>query len=365
MNSRNIIIRPGILLFIALLLLATVSSSENENQQVVCLVADSLDYADSLAWGFLDDDIDDTEQQITSTDDWMKAWIRVYAQPAIRQATVSLNSMEDDMNPLAYSHLRFENVRISNSGELGIIPKPYLVYAANPTAFQDEQEEADGDWWYLEVLIEKRGRTENEIARDVQCANVLCDAYIQRDNEYEKTVDVPIDMSAVKRMIFFDDGAVNVYVDYWEKCDISVDEIFVNYPVDEFLELEVRNHPDHFQCYSLQLTIDNQSSYDVCDLDKCSIISDNQAWLMYYELEFNHLYCRSGETERTDAYYLIMRKSEYGGTISEEEIEHLTVPIVAHTEFAGILWLGESEGTMGFTGIPFAIESRWTKESSK
>lgn len=206
--------------------------------------------------------------------------------------------------------------------ELGIYPKPWMVFAANSSAFLDEPRQTDGDWWYMEVIIEKRGRTEEEITKALHQANVSCDAHVQLIEYCDVKTDIIIDLSAINRRILFEEDAINVNAEQCLKCDMPADDIFANFIVNENIETEAQIHPDHFQCYSLQLSLTNHSSYDICYIDYSSVICENSAWLMYYEMEYCSAYgCAAGVSTPISGYYLILRKPEYGGSVSEQGIK--------------------------------------------
>ena len=78
---------------------------------------------------------------------------------------------------------------------------------------------------------------------------------------------------------------------------------------------------------------------------------------MYFDMEYRSIYgCKSGTSIPVSGYYLILRKPECGGSISEQAIDEMTIPITVHTEFAGILQNDETEGALGYDGIPFTVE---------
>ena len=78
---------------------------------------------------------------------------------------------------------------------------------------------------------------------------------------------------------------------------------------------------------------------------------------MYFDMEYRSIYgCKSGTSIPVSGYYLILRKPECGGNISEQAIDEMTIPIPVHTEFAGILQNDETEGALGYDGIPFTVE---------
>lgn len=340
--------------------------AENSSVSQLLFQAESFDYATPIGWGFPVHDAEDDTVGLTPAqrtdlstypERWLKAWIRLYVQPSVHKATVAFCDFEDDMNPLYYSHLRFENIRISNMHELGIYPKPWMVFAANPSAFLDEPLQTDGDWWYMEIIIEKRGRTEEEITKALRQAEITCDAYVQHHDQYDVKTDIFIDLSVVERHVLFEANEIEINAGQCKKSDVLAGDIFANYGVSEDLETEAQSHPERFQCYALQLTLANHSSYDIRSLDYWSVLCDHCAWLMYYEMEYCSTYsCKSGATIPVAGYYLILRKPEYGGSISEQAISETTIPIVIHTEFAGILREGEAEGTLGYDGMPFTIE---------
>ena len=353
-------------LLIALWLFRIPCFAENSSVDQLLFQAESFDYATPIGWGFSVHDAEDDTIGLTSAqqtdlstypEHWLKAWIRLYVQPSVHMATVALCDLEDDMNPLYYSNLRFENIRISNMHELGMYPKPWMVFAANPSAFLDEPLQTDGDWWYMEIIIEKRGRTEEEITQALRQAEITCDAYVQHYDQYDVKTNIFIDLSAVERRVLFEASAIDVNAEQCKKSDVLVGDIFANYSVSEAIESEAQIHPEHFQCYALQFTLTNHSPYDIRSLDYLSVLCDDCAWLMYFEMEYRNTYsCKSGESIPVDGYYLILRKPEYGGSTYEEAIDEMTIPIIMHTEFAGILRDGEAEGTLGYDGIPFAIE---------
>lgn len=351
----------------ALQLLSIPSFAENNSNDQLLFYAESFDYAQLGEWGFpalydAEDDIvgltsTQREDMSNHPEHWLRAWVRLYVQPCIREATTPLRDTEDDMDPLSYSHLRFENIRISNMHELGIYPKSYMVFAATPSAFLDESLQTDGDWWYMEIMIEKRDRTEDEITQALHQAIIRCDAYVQCNEQYKMRTDIAIDLSAVERRIFFENGSIEVKDMRWKRSDVSAGDIFANYNVSEDIELEAETYPEHFQCYALQFTLANHGPYDICSIDYWSVLSDNNAWLMYFDMEYCSIQgCKSGTSVPVNGYYLILRDPEYGGNISEETIDEMLIPIVIHTEFAGILRNDETEGIWGYDGVPFTIE---------
>lgn len=172
-----------------------------------------------------------------------------------------------------------------------------------------------------------------------------------------KNANILIDISAVERQILFDANAIKISAEQCEKSNVSAYDIFANYSIDEDLGSEVRIHPEHFQCYALELTLANQSPYDILSIDYESVLCDDHAWLMYFDMEYRSIYgCKSGASIPVSGYYLILRKPEYGGSISEQAIDEMTIPVTVHTEFAGILQNDETEGAMGYDGIPFTVE---------
>ena len=351
---------------VALWLFCTSCQAENSAIDQLSLHANSFDYASPTGWGFpiycSEDDtrglsFDQRIDLIRYPEHWLKAWVRICAQPNIHKATAPLYDTEDDMNPLFYSNMRFEHIYISNMHELGVYPKPYMVYAANPSTFLDEPLQTDGDWWYMEIIIEERGRTEEEIVQALRQAKITCDAYVQCDGQYDVKTGISVDFSTINRRIFFETNVIEVTAEQCKRSDIPVEDIFANYSVSEDLEIEARIHPEHFVCYSLQLALTNRGSYDVLNIDKWSVLCDNYAWLMYYETEFSSsIYCKSGTSIPLTGYYLILRKPEHNEKGSEKAINEMTIPIVIHTEFAGMLRVGEEEGTVGYDGLPFSIE---------
>ena len=241
--------------------------------------SESFDYATPAGWGFPDDTVGLTAAQRKDLsiypEHWLKGWVRLYMQPGIHAATTPLYVSEDDMDPLSYSHLRFENIRIGNMHELGIYPKPRMVFASTPSVFLDEPLNSDGDWWYMEIMIEKRDRTEDEITQALHQAEILCDAYVQRNNQYDVKSDIFIDLSNVERRILFETDAIEISAEQCKKSNVSAYDIFANYNVDELLESEAQIHPEHFQCYALELSLTNQSPYDICSRICCGIPYQN------------------------------------------------------------------------------------------
>lgn len=170
--------------------------AENIPADQFLFYAESFDYAAPVGWGF--PAINDAENDIIGLttaqrtdlaaypEHWLKTWIRLYVQPSIHEATIPFCDLEDDMDPLSYSHLRFENIRICNMHELGMYPKSRMVFASTPSAFLDEPLDSDGDWWYMEIMIEKRDRTEEEITQALQQAEIICAAYVQHNDQYKK-----------------------------------------------------------------------------------------------------------------------------------------------------------------------------------
>ena len=341
--------------------------AENISADQFLFYAESFDYSTPVGWGFpaMDDAENDiiglTAAQRTDLaaypEHWLKAWIRLYVQPSIHEATIPFCDLEDDTNPLSYSNLRFENIRICNMHELGVYPKSRMVFASTPSAFLDKPLNSDGDWWYMEVMIEKRDRTEEEITQALRQAEILCDAYVQHNDQYNIEADLLIDISAVERRILFDADSIEISAEQCKKSSVSAYDIFANYNVDEDLESEAQIHPEHFQCYALEFTLTNQSPYDILSLDYESVLCDDNAWLMYFDMEYRSIYgCKSGTSIPVSGYYLILRKPECGGSISEQAIDEMTIPITVHTEFAGILQNDETEGALGYDGIPFTVE---------
>ena len=232
-----------------------------------------------------------------------------------------------------------------------------MVFASTPSAFLDKPLNSDGDWWYMEVMIEKRDRTEEEITQALRQAEILCDAYVQHNDQYNIEADLLIDISAVERRILFDADSIEISAEQCKKSSVSAYDIFANYNVDEDLESEAQIHPEHFQCYALEFTLTNQSFYDILSLDYESVLCDDNTWLMYFDMEYRSIYgCKSGTSIPVSGYYLILRKPECGGSISEQAIDEMTIPITVHTEFAGILQNDETEGALGYDGIPFTVE---------
>lgn len=350
----------------AFLTLYCLCLAESSSMSQFFIRAESFDYAQPIGWGF---PVSDPENEVAgltaiqrkeisiNPDLWLKGWIRCYVQPSIQNATLPFPNMEDDMDPLYYSNLRINNIRVINMQELGIYPRPQMVFSANPSAFLDDPIKTDGDWWYMEIMIEKRNRTESEIVQALRQARITCDAYIQQDEHYDIRKDFSINFSSIERRTYFNKNNIEIIGKQCEKSDIPADDIFANYDVSDTLGVEARIHPEHFQCYSFLFTLTNQSNYDICSLDDWLVLYDDCAWLTFYDMEYRSTFgCKSGESILVNGYYLILRKPEYGGLIPEEAIAEMKIDIVVHTEFAGILREEDAEGTLGYDGIPFPVE---------
>ena len=351
----------------AVLLLCNACFAESAPMHPPRICAESFDCAPPAGWGF--HSMPDTEEDFVGLtpaqrtdisrhpEHWLKAWIRLYAQPGIRGATVSFFDADHAMNPLYYGNLLFGNVRIHNMDEIGVYPHPWMVFAANPAAFLAQPAETDGDWWYLEVMIEKRNRREDEIAQSLRRAEITCDAYMQKNEKYDMQANLPVDLSSVARRVLWAPDAVSIRAEQCIKSEQAVAEIFANYDIDEALLIEAQNHPERFRCYALQMTLANHSPYDLCSLDDSSALCDQQGWLMYFDTEFRGPYsCQSGAAVPLEGYYLILRDPEFGGSSSMPAADEIPLSMMAHTEFAGILRKDEAEGTLGYDGIPFAVD---------
>lgn len=368
-------LRLLICILIALWLMAGVCIAEENKLNRLTIRAKSFDYSPSHDWGFysletyFDPDRESgidfpieyigmsMEQQndlSAHPENWYKCWIRLQIQPGVDWETTYC---ADPSNPLHYVDLRFENVRISNADEVRVYPKPFLMFAANPAGLFDEAEmieESNGNLWYMEVMIEAKNRTEAEITRDLQQAEVFCDATYLSSSQCSTKKNVPISLTNLKRQVCFEENAVQIHATQLKKSDEDVFYIFSNYIVSDAVWDEVCSAPENFNCYELDLVMTNNGKYPILGVETNSAQYSENVWLVYYELEFIFLRdCKPGASVPLEGYYLIIRDQNF----SEEELLHLPLRMEVNTEFAGLMNENEPyEGVMGCSGLPFVVE---------
>lgn len=365
-------------LWMLLRLFTGVCFAEENKLDRLAIRAESFDYSTAKDWGFPDpqfyynDLYDDhpieypieyvgmsPEQQAELSahpENWYKGWIRLRILPGVDFGS-SEGYYRNDMISSYYADMGIDNVEIANADEIGIYPKPFMKFAANPAAFFDETkcaEETGGDLWYMEVLIKADGRTEAEITEALQRAEVYCDVlFFGKEQIYEKQ-KVSISLAAVERCVHYEENTFRIQATQIKPSDEDVYYIFSNYDIDDAIWEEVCNTPELFSCYEIQLNMTNDGTYDIVDTADSSKQTSENVWLLRYELEPVMLNgCKSKTSGPLTHYFLIIRENRF----SESEITSLPLRMEVYTEFAGINNESEPhEGVMGSFGIPFPVE---------
>lgn len=357
-------------------LIPTVSIAEGNKLDKLSIRAESFDYSALHDWGFyhwifpvLPGESSDperynkigylgmtAEQQldlIRHPDHWRQGWVRLRIEPGVEWGLGPNDSTDEWLNPLLYGDMLIQHVYISNAQDIGIYPKPYMVFAGNPAAFFDEPAHEDGDLWYIEVLIEERDRTSAEITQALQQAEVLCDVFLNDDDSKEWSLEkehVAVSLSDVERFVCFEENTIQISATQMQKSDKELYGIFYQYSEYSNLLSEAELTPEHFQCYELELTMTNSGPYPVVWVLYTPMQGSQDVWLLYNEDAFTIQRCKPGESIQVYGYYLIAR-NQY----SPEELLDLPLMMEVCTEMAGFYDRNPWEGTHGSYGIPFSV----------
>ncbi len=348
-------------LFVFVLILYVISMQLNclgEDAVSFSLQAESYDFSADLDWGYPDlnaykrpnESIMNSAYQ--RSNQWMKCWIRVIVSPHLEWSPTGIN---DDFDLSTYGNYAFENIRISNMNSIGIYPSQTMLFSANPTNFEGYHQDLrdDGDLWYLEVLIDKRNRTENEIDNALKTADILTDIIIRNETSASVVKNCRIDLNEINR-ISLSDNNVSITLQDIYTVDIPPHEIMSTY----FNDIEPWNDDmtdylaQKYKCYQLDLTVTNHSQRRIF-FPKISKQSDN-TWIMYFSYEFETVvFCDAGETITLDTFYLVTDQNIDTNKFAVSK-QYWPLKIRICNEVAG--YINEyNESLLVHHGIPFDV----------
>ena len=315
--------------------------------------AESYDFSLDTDWGYAEEYItrrlDKTYDHAANAGQQARCWIRMNVSPLLEYTPQDL----DDFDLTTYGNFSIENVRIKNMNSIGIYPAPYMVFASNPAHLWTDYEsgETDSDLWYLEVLIDIRDRTDDEIDAALKSADVLVDIIIRNESYSLIIEDFPVDLSKISRLSLFDNN-VDIILQDIVPADIPPDDIMVNYFIDD--EEKISEISQAYKCYRLQLAVNNNSARRVF-LKKYTEQAD-QAWIMYYGPAFEvFIPCDSGMTTTLDSFYLITDQDIDPEQITASQFWPLEIRIC--NEVAGFI-NEDDESLLVPHGIPSQITIR-------
>ena len=385
----NKIILLFLLLSIIVFLLSTASAeSPKDGLYPLVLKGYSYDYSDNLSWGFggLVFDLYRQETGFIDTDyvglnqiqkqdirehpeNWLKAWIRIEF-PAMRQGETDPEDWLKFWSPLWFPGMDgdinlwldqetempvgvlLEKVQIQNSDAIGIYCKSIIIVAGNNLVTEEKQNTGTG---YMEVLIEKRQRNEEDIDAAIRQAQVHA---VKRENN---STEYAISMDTCSRETLFSPNEMQFYcAGYYP---VSIDPTDFDYEENETLPMpadllsDLQKYPEKYELIKLDLRMDKSMPWGICSILPKIYREDNNVCFFYVgesdsPVAINDC-LENGKGLRMDGFFLLLNRN-----IDEEKrkemIRGLDLELEFSTEFAGeIYWDGETEGKWGYSGPRF------------
>ncbi len=377
---------PGILILLGAILLSlsvAVAEPSSPERELNVLEAYSYDYSDNLYWGFggLIDDLYRQEADLIDTDyvglsqvqkqdirehpvNWLKAWIRIRF-PALPQEEDWLKywsplwfpGMDGDINfwldqetemPVG---VLLEKVRIQNADDLGIYCKNIIIVAGNNLVSKEKQITGTG---YMEVLIEKRQRNEEEIDAAIRQAQVYA---VKPENSTEYTVS----MDTCFRETLFSANEMQLYCAGYYPVPINPADFhygeYSTLPMPADLLTNLQKHPEKYELMKLDLRMDKNMPWGVCSILPKIYREGNNVCFFYVgesdsPVAINDC-LENGKGLHLDGFFLLLSR-DINEEKREEMIRGLDLELEFSTEFAGeIWWDGETDGKWGYSGPRF------------
>lgn len=378
---------PGILIVLgAILLSLSMAAAEPSapEQELNVLEAYSYDYSDNLYWGFgglIDDlyrqDVDSIDTDYVGLsqvqkqemrehpESWLKAWIRVRF-PALPKEEDWLKywsplwfpGMDGDINLWLQQETEMpvgvllEKIRVQNADDIGIYCKNIIIVAGNNLVSEEKQNTGTG---YMEVLIEKRQRNEEEIDAAIRQAQVYAAKPGNNNTEYT------VSMDACSRETIISENEIKLYcAGYYP---VPIDSVYFDYeegsqlPIPADLLKDLKKHPEKYELMKLDLRMDKNMPWGVCSILPKIYREENNVCFFYDDdgdspVALND-WLRNGNELRLGGFFLLLNRD-----IEEESrneiIRGLDLELEFSTEFAGeIYWDGNTEGKWGYSGPRF------------
>ena len=366
----NKIIIFSCLFTIILFSITTVSAELSENKTfLVALEGYSYDYSDNLFWGFngliidlnrqYPNKIDTNYVGLTQVqkqdiydhpDNWLKAWIRIrIPEPKDVLPSELLAKYETpfDIIPI--------EVRIQNHDEIGIYSKNLVIMAGN-NSDSEEIQKLNVHTAYMEVLIEKRQRTEQEIEIAIQHAQINTDKEGDYETEYDD-LTYQVVMDACSRDIKYTEAEVKFYCTKYYQVPLATINYETSFDLPPELIQDVLKHPENYSLLKLDLQMDKNMPWGICTVLSMFSRDNNGIYFFYnsnddYPCAFNdHL--ENGKQIPLIGFYILINQ-----TVDENNLDtiirELNLEIEFSTEFAGeINWNGTPDEKWGYSGPRF------------
>ena len=304
-------------------------------EELICFNPLRYDCSTLLNWGYSatwnDENLDITFQKYQDLpqselqdmydhpEDWGKGWIQFNVSPswvdgvgnlgyyAIPEVLKEITGKYSDRGLLYYGNMSVENIRISNSNEIGIYPYYYMqvLYNEDP----DTDDSMISNEWVLEFVYKKACNPDEILDEKIRGIRLYADIYVLQSDGFYTYKDVQIDLSDIEKAKPLNKSAISVCLNKAKLCtgddDPNFDAAYDIIYTDDELENDTDNLPSYLYALELNISINDDLSVSPYDYEKQPI---EDSWIVFLEDGSQETVRGPVENKTLEGYYLLTNK---------------------------------------------------------